>query len=112
MLPSRDNGLQSEAHIAQSRRPGPSFPARKEIGIHACLYLYRYAGSNRLGFIDQASDWNSAAQDYVFDGKNAPYSTSAPTNPLNLYGVTKRDGELAVLEAKDARKVVLRVPVL
>ena len=31
---------------------------------------------------------------------------------MNLYGQTKRDGELAVLGVTDARCIVLRVPVL
>ena len=48
--------------------------------------------------------------DYVFDGKSPPYLTSSPTNPLNTYGVTKRDGEVAV--AKYEKGAVLRVPVL
>ena len=48
--------------------------------------------------------------DYVFDGKSPPYAPSAPTNPLNTYGITKRDGELAVL--KHPGHGVLRVPVL
>ncbi|KIP08417.1 hypothetical protein PHLGIDRAFT_104366 [Phlebiopsis gigantea 11061_1 CR5-6] len=50
--------------------------------------------------------------DYVFDGTHPPYPPSAPTNPLNFYGRTKRDGELAVLSATDAQTIVLRVPVL
>ncbi len=34
--------------------------------------------------------------DYVFDGrKGAAYDESDSTNPLNVYGTTKRDGELA-----------------
>jgi S-adenosylmethionine synthetase len=49
--------------------------------------------------------------DYVFDGKNPPYSTSAPTHPLNEYGVQKRDAELAATEA-DWGTGVLRVPLL
>ncbi|KAJ5641927.1 NAD dependent epimerase/dehydratase family protein [Penicillium lividum] len=54
--------------------------------------------------------------DYVFSGKEgeAPYEADAETNPPNLYGQLKRDGENAVLEAtKDTGLgVVLRVPVL
>ncbi|XP_054929584.1 methionine adenosyltransferase 2 subunit beta-like isoform X2 [Dermacentor andersoni] len=49
--------------------------------------------------------------DYVFDGRDPPYSESAKPNPLNKYGKTKAEAERAVLSAKpDA--VVLRVPVL
>jgi dTDP-4-dehydrorhamnose reductase len=47
--------------------------------------------------------------DFVFDGKSAaPYRPEDPTNPLNVYGVTKRDGEVAVREILPARSVVLR----
>ncbi|KAG7094749.1 hypothetical protein E1B28_005566 [Marasmius oreades] len=50
--------------------------------------------------------------DYVFDGTSPPYKPSEKTNPLNLYGQTKRDGEQAVLSIDDAHVIVLRVPVL
>ncbi|KAG9242285.1 putative methionine adenosyltransferase 2 subunit beta [Calycina marina] len=57
--------------------------------------------------------------DYVFPGTpgEAPYSANSPANPPNLYGLTKYEGEKAVLGAyESARKmglgVVLRVPVL
>lgn len=50
--------------------------------------------------------------DYVFDGTSPPYAPSAKTNPLQLYGETKRDGEIAVLGVDGAKVVVLRVPVL
>ena len=48
--------------------------------------------------------------DYVFDGRSPPYLPSSPTNPLNTYGVTKRDGEEVV--RKYANGAVLRVPIL
>eukprot|EP00304_Pavlova_gyrans_P004876 CAMPEP_0206039264 /NCGR_PEP_ID=MMETSP1466-20131121/4638_1 /ASSEMBLY_ACC=CAM_ASM_001126 /TAXON_ID=44452 /ORGANISM="Pavlova gyrans, Strain CCMP608" /LENGTH=333 /DNA_ID=CAMNT_0053413897 /DNA_START=48 /DNA_END=1049 /DNA_ORIENTATION=+ len=55
--------------------------------------------------------------DYVFDGgvftkSFPPYDVDAPTHPLNLYAVTKRDSETVVLACKGARALVLRVPVL
>ena len=47
--------------------------------------------------------------DFVFDGASSiPYPPEAATNPLNVYGVTKRAGEQAVLEVLPERSVVLR----
>lgn len=37
--------------------------------------------------------------DYVFDGdSSSPYTEDTPANPLNIYGKTKLDGELALSE--------------
>jgi len=52
------------------------------------------------------------SSDYVFDGTSPPYLPSSATNPVNLYGTTKRDGETAVLGVQGAKPIVLRVPVL
>ncbi|KAH9478448.1 Methionine adenosyltransferase 2 subunit beta [Psilocybe cubensis] len=49
---------------------------------------------------------------YVFDGTSPPYTPSSSTNPLQLYGRSKRDGEVAVLGVDGAKVIVLRVPVL
>jgi dTDP-4-dehydrorhamnose reductase len=47
--------------------------------------------------------------DFVFDGTSStPYKTDAETNPLSVYGQTKRDGELAVLEETSGTAVVIR----
>ena len=47
--------------------------------------------------------------DFVFDGAaSEPYRVDAPTNPLSVYGQTKRDGELAVLEEMSGSAVVIR----
>lgn len=47
--------------------------------------------------------------DFVFDGASSvPYRPDAATSPLNVYGVTKRAGEEAVLGVLPERSVVLR----
>lgn len=50
--------------------------------------------------------------DYVFDGTKAPYKPGDATNPLQGYGVSKRDAELAVLAAAPKTGLVVRIPVL
>jgi len=46
--------------------------------------------------------------DYVFDGKgNRPYREDDATAPTGVYGLTKRDGEIAVLE-NNPRSYLLR----
>ncbi len=48
--------------------------------------------------------------DYVFDGSLPPYKPSDKTNPLNDYGLSKRDGEIVVQEYTNS--AILRVPIL
>ena len=49
--------------------------------------------------------------DYVFDGKSPPYTHESLPNPLNDYGLSKLDGEKAVL-AENPDNLVLRIPIL
>lgn len=46
--------------------------------------------------------------DYVFDGKNGPYSEKAKPNPINVYGRHKRKAELMVQRSTD-EYLILRV---
>ncbi|MFC1481939.1 SDR family oxidoreductase [Candidatus Neomarinimicrobiota bacterium] len=48
--------------------------------------------------------------DYVFDGSAGPYLEVDPTNPINVYGQTKLDGDLLALE--HPRNLVVRANVL
>ena len=49
--------------------------------------------------------------DYVFDGKNGPYSEEDPTNPLSWYGKTKLEGEQITLNCSQ-ENIVVRTMVL
>lgn len=58
--------------------------------------LARTAQRHGIGLIHFSTD-------YVFDGtKSEPYAENDVTAPLNVYGRSKRDGEIAVLEECDA----------
>lgn len=47
--------------------------------------------------------------DFVFDGAaSAPYRPDAVTNPLSVYGRSKRDGEQAVLQALPVHSTIVR----
>jgi dTDP-4-dehydrorhamnose reductase len=47
--------------------------------------------------------------DYVFDGKYfKPYVESDPTNPQGIYGLTKREGEQALLAINPAKSIIIR----
>lgn len=47
--------------------------------------------------------------DFVFDGGGLmPYKVDAETSPLSVYGLTKRDGELAALSASEGSAAVVR----
>ena len=48
--------------------------------------------------------------DYVFDGESPPYKAADKTNPLNAYGLSKRDGEIITQSYSDS--AIVRVPVL
>ena len=49
--------------------------------------------------------------DYVFDGKDGPYSEKAKTNPINVYGKTKFEAE-SIIRSHAKKWLILRTNVL
>jgi dTDP-4-dehydrorhamnose reductase len=50
--------------------------------------------------------------DYIFDGKNGPYSENSPPNPINNYGISKLLGEELLREYDFPQDTIVRTTVL
>jgi dTDP-4-dehydrorhamnose reductase len=71
------------------------------INVAGPAFVAQVAGQLSVPFVHLSTD-------YVFDGtKEGAYVETDPTNPINVYGLTKRDGETAILLA-NRDSVVLR----
>jgi S-adenosylmethionine synthetase len=94
-------------HAAAERRPDFSerHPDRvRALNVEATRTLARIAR--------RMSAWMLyLSTDYVFDGRNPPYKPGDSTNPLNVYGATKLEGEQA-LRSELPDSGILRVGVL
>jgi dTDP-4-dehydrorhamnose reductase len=63
-----------------------------QINTDAVAHIARLCAAQKVKLIHISTD-------FVFDGqKNTPYTETDPTFPLNIYGRTKRNGELAIME--------------
>jgi dTDP-4-dehydrorhamnose reductase len=67
------------------RDPARAYAVNLEQPLHLARAAAR-AGSRFVYF----------STDYVFDGRNGPYTEDAPTSALSVYGQAKRDAELAL----------------
>ena len=82
---------------------------KAESEIMAATYANALA-PGALAFVCADRMWRflHVSTDYVFDGeKEGPYVETDETNPLGVYGKTKRDGERAVFE-HNSQAVVVR----
>ncbi|KAM0278663.1 hypothetical protein ACHAQH_005050 [Verticillium albo-atrum] len=110
-----DTNPQVVVHCAAQRFPDKvdkNPEASRALNVEATRILAKLCAARSVLLIYISTD-------YVFSGKqgDAPYEADATPGPTNLYGQTKLDGELALIdEYKKAGKenlgVVLRVPVL
>ena len=94
-------------HSAAERRPDISQNDPKRtiaLNVEATRHLARLAY--------QTGSWMIyLSTNYVFDGMSPPYSPQDLTNPLNLYGQSKLDGENAVRVETD-QFCIIRLPAL
>ncbi len=116
----------SELDITDSRQVESCIAAHKpDVVINAAAYtavdkaesepdLARAINTEGARHIAAASVRHGAwpiqiSTDFVFDGtQSTPYEPSAPTNPLSVYGLTKRDGEIAARDASEGHATILR----
>ncbi|KAK9328007.1 hypothetical protein V1520DRAFT_347280 [Lipomyces starkeyi] len=94
-------------HSAAERRP--DFAAKNpekvvELNVMVTKFLAELTAEMGIPFIYISTD-------YVFDGTCPPYEPYDEPNPTNLYGITKRNGELESLK-HNKKSLIFRVPVL
>jgi dTDP-4-dehydrorhamnose reductase len=76
----------------------------EKINVKGVEYLARYANKASSHLIHISSD-------YVFDGKNGPYTEMDNPNPIGFYGLTKLLGE-QVIEKNTSLYTIIRTNVL
>lgn len=74
----------------------------EKINHRAVATLARIASEKKMKLIHISTD-------YVFDGTSGrPYLENDPTNPINIYGKSKRSGEEAILFYSPANSIIIR----
>lgn len=96
-------------HTAAIRRPdafAADEAAARRLNVAATETLARWTAAHSGTFLVYIST------DYVFDGTQPPYFPESRPHPVNGYGQSKLDGEIAVRETAGAQTAILRVPIL
>ncbi|KAJ3042851.1 Methionine adenosyltransferase 2 subunit beta [Rhizophlyctis rosea] len=94
-------------HCAAERRPDVAErdnAAALKLNVQSSEHLARTALQSGSAFIYISTD-------YVFDGTNPPYNVDDKPNPLQFYGRSKLEGEVAVQNV-NSNAIILRVPIL
>ena len=71
-----------------------------QVNAQAPGELARVSADMEIPFIHVSTD-------YVFSGQSGPWLENSSTEPLNIYGLSKRTGERAVMKA-NAKSVIVR----
>lgn len=71
-----------------------------QINTDSVVQIARICAKNNIKLIHISTD-------FVFDGqKNTPYRETDPTFPLNIYGRTKRNGEIGIMEETEEYLII------
>ncbi|WFD06596.1 Vacuolar protein sorting-associated protein vps5 [Malassezia vespertilionis] len=98
-------------HTAAERRP--DVVERDADAVHRLNVALPAAMAKACAALHPPAYLVNLSTEYVFDGRSPPYNVDSPPNPLNAYGKSKRDAEIAVLEhGKRGFATNVRVPVL
>lgn len=110
-IPDLLDDIQPDAilHTAAIRKPD-QFAAHPDsayaLNVHATQALAQWVAAHPSTHLTYVSS------DYVFDGSSPPYAPSDPIHPINAYGQSKADGEIALRSLIPTQSAILRVPVL
>ncbi|KAJ3057578.1 Methionine adenosyltransferase 2 subunit beta [Rhizophlyctis rosea] len=94
-------------HCAAERRPDVAErdnAAALKLNVQSSEHLARAAQQAGSAFIYISTD-------YVFDGTSPPYNVDDKPNPLQFYGRSKYEGEVAIQNV-NPNAIILRVPIL
>ncbi|KAG8182446.1 hypothetical protein JTE90_012460 [Oedothorax gibbosus] len=94
-------------HCAAERSPDKvekDYEASRKLNVECSKNLAQFA-------LEAGAVLIYISTDYVFDGTTPPYTENDVPNPLNQYGISKYEGEEAILDVYK-ESIILRIPVL
>lgn len=93
-------------HLAANSNPNDceQNPFSQIINVEVTEHLAKYSATQNIPFLFTSTD-------LVFDGKNAPYSTTDFPNPIMIYGKQKLEAEQKVLK-NYPKAIIARMPLM
>jgi len=93
-------------HLAANSNPNDceQNPLSQIINVEVPEHLAKYAAAQNIPFLFTSTD-------LVFDGKNAPYTTTDSPNPIMIYGKQKLTAEQKILKIYP-KAIIARMPLM
>jgi len=74
----------------------------RNLNVNAVRYLAEICAERDIHLVHLSTD-------FIFDGYNPPYSETAEPNPLSVYGQSKLDAELSILQSQCSTSIIRTV---